>query len=270
MNALHFAMKHTLRPLLLAALLAGSCHAFAEEDDAFFAPSPYVQAISAFEKNDIATAEKLIAPLVADPACTDADALALLGRIRLSQKRSAEAVANLERAVALKPDHASFLTFLGLALLDQANASEGPARTEHAAQSLARLTRAGQLAPTNAEIQMALMRYHLTTPTGKNAEAAWRHADEANRLDPLSTGYDMAEIAERAGEFRLAEKYYRVDAANFPVSPWLPFCVARVQLARGAAEEARATLADVLQRFPGFGPAKQMLDALPPATASVQ
>ena len=134
MNAPHFAMKHTLRPLLLAALLAGTCHAFAEDDDAFFAPSPYVQAISAFEKNDVAAAEKLVAPLVADPACTDADALALLGRVRLSQKRSPEAVASLARAVALKPDHASFLTFLGLALLDQANASEGPARTELATQ----------------------------------------------------------------------------------------------------------------------------------------
>ncbi len=270
MNAPHFAMKHTLRPLLLAALLASTCHAFAEDDDAFFAPSPYVQAISAFEKNDIATAEKLVTPLVADPACTDADALALLGRIRLSQKRSDEAVVNLSRAVALKPDHASFLTFLGLALLDQANASEGTARSELAAQSLARLTRAAELAPTNAEIQMALMRYHLTTPSGKNAEAAWRHADEANRLDPLSTGYDMAEMAERAGELRLAEKYYRVDAANFPVSPWLPFCVARVQLARGAAEEARATLTEVLQRFPGFGPAKQMLDGLPPPLAAAK
>jgi predicted Zn-dependent protease len=264
MNAPHFAMKHTL---LLAALLASFCHAFAEDDDAFFAPSPYVQAISAFEKNDVAAAEKLIAPLVADPACTDADALALLGRVRLSQKRSPEAVASLARAVALKPDHASFLTFLGLALLDQANASEGPARTELATQSLARLTRAVELAPTNAEIQMALMRYHLTTPTGKNSEAAWRHADEANRLDPLSTGYDMA---ERAGELRLAEKYYRVDAANFPVSPWLPFCVARVQLARSATEEARATLTEVLQRFPGFGPAKQMLDGLPPPLAATK
>ncbi|HPK49008.1 MAG TPA: hypothetical protein PKY24_04960, partial [Opitutaceae bacterium] len=127
-----------------------------------------------------------------------------------------------------------------------------------------------ELAPTNAEIQMALMRYHLTTPTGKNSEAAWRHADEANRLDPLSTGYDMAEMAERAGELRLAEKYYRVDAANFPVSPWLPFCVARVQLARSATEEARATLTEVLQRFPGFGPAKQMLDGLPPPLAATK
>ncbi|HOG94452.1 MAG TPA: hypothetical protein PLE80_12845, partial [Opitutaceae bacterium] len=88
-------MKHTLRPLLLAALLASTCYAFAEDDDAFFAPSPYVQAISAFEKNDIATAEKLVTPLVADPASATADALALLGRIRLSQKRSDEAVASL-------------------------------------------------------------------------------------------------------------------------------------------------------------------------------
>jgi len=80
----------------------------------------------------------------------------------------------------------------------------------------------------------------------------------------------MAEMAERAGELRLAEKYYRVDAANFPVSPWLPFCVARVQLARGAAEEARATLTEVLQRFPGFGPAKQMLDGLPPPLAATK
>lgn len=270
MNALHFAMKHTLRPLLLAILFTCASHGFAEDDDAFFAPSPYVQAIAAFEKNDVAAAEKLVTPLVADPASATADALALLGRIRLSQKRSAEAVTNLERAVALKPDNATFLTFLGLALLDQANASEGTARTELAGQSLARLTRAAELAPTNAEVHIALMRYHLTAPAGKVSEEAWRHADEANRLDPLSTGYDIAEMAERAGDLRLAEKYYRVDAANFPVSPWLPFCVARVQLARNASEEARATLAEVLQRFPGFGPAQQMMAGLPPATAAAK
>ena len=150
-----------------------------------------------------------------------------------------------------------------------ANPEQGQT-ADRAAQPLARLTRAAELTPTHAEIQMALMRYHLTTPTGKNSEAAWRHADEANRLDPLSTGYDMAEMAERAGELRLAEKYYRVDAANFPVSPWLPFCVARVQLARSATEEARATLTEVLQRFPGFGPAKQMLDGLPPPLAATK
>ncbi len=259
-------MKDTLRPILLAAtLLAGAGHGFAQNDP-FFAPNPYVQAVAAFERGDMATAENLVEPL-AQVAKPSADTCALLGRIRQSQKRWSEATRWLEQAVAAKPGNAPLLTFLGLALLDQANAGEGPQQADLARGALARLMQAQALAPDYLDAHMALVRYHLTAPSGRDAAQAWSQAAVAAQLDPGSAPYDIAELAERAGDLPLAEKYYRASVTAFPEEPWLHWSVARVQVARGAIDEARAGLQKLLQAFPGFGPAQEALAKLPPPPA---
>ena len=246
---------------LLIALAWAGVRCTAEDDD-FLTPSPFVQATAAFEQGDVARAEMLAQPLAEGDAAT-ADACALLGQVRQRQKRPAEAVTQFERAVAKRPASAQLRSQLGLALLDQAEGTTGDARTPLLQRAKTELTQAASMDGGCCDAQMGLLRYHLLVPTAGPAGAAERYAEAAGTLDPLSASYEIGELAEKHGRFDLAERYYGVIADLLPANPWLRFKHAQMLVRLGRTPEARNEIDGVLQKYPGFGPAQQLLAGLP-------
>jgi predicted Zn-dependent protease len=246
---------------LLIALAWAGVRCTAEDDD-FLTPSPFVQATAAFEQGDVARAEVLARPLAEGDAAT-AEACALLGQVRQRQKRPAEAVTQFERAVAKRPASAQLRSLLGLALLDQAEDAMGEVRTTFLQRAKAALTQAASMDGGCCDAQMGLMRYHLMDPAEGPAGAADRHAEAAGTLDPLSASYEIGELAEKHGRFDLAERYYGVIADLIPANPWLRFKHSQMLVRLGRVLEARKEIDGVLQAFPGFGPAQQLLAELP-------
>lgn len=247
--------------LPVAVILLSIVVARAEDDD-LFTPSPFVQATAAFEQGDIARAETLAQPL-ADGEGATAEACALLGQVRLRQQRAAEAVPQFERAVAKRPASARLRSLLGLALLEQADGASSEGRAPLMQRARAELERAEAADGGCVDAQMGLLRYHLMDPAAGPAGAAERHAEAAATLDPLSATYEIGELAEKHGRFDLAERYYGVIADLISADPWLRFKHAQMLARQGRVPEARKELAGVLQTYPGFGPAEQLLAGLP-------
>ena len=245
---------------LAALVLCVSAAGWAADDDGF-APSPFVQATAAFESGDLARAEGLAAPLAEGDEAT-ADDCSLLGQIRLQQKRPAEAVAQFERAVAKRPASAAIRSRLGEALLAQAGGAEGEARAAWLRRARAELERAASTDAECVDAQMGLLRFHLMDPGAGPAGAAERHAEAAARLDPLTTTYSVAALAEAFKRFDLAEPYYREYARLFP-NPWLSWKHGCMLAALGRAAEARGVFTAILEKVPEFEDARRSLEALP-------
>ena len=253
----------SLRRLRLPVAVILSIGAARAEDDDLFAPSPFVQATAAFEQGDIARAEALAQPL-ADGEAATAEACALLGQVRLRQQRAAEAVTQFERAVTKRPASAQLRSLLGLALLDQGEgAAPGEGRAPLWQRARAELERAEATDGDCLDAHMGLLRYHLLDAAAGPAGAAERHAEVSAKLDPLSATYEIGELAEKHGRYDLAERYYGVIADLISANPWLRFKHAQMLARLGRVPEARKELDGVLQTFPGFGPAEQLLSGLP-------
>ncbi len=231
-------------------------------DDDFWAPPPIAQAVGAFEQGDLAGAESLVSPLAGDEEAT-AEACALLGQIRLKQRRVGEAVEQFERAVGKNPASPVLRSQLGAALLDAAGEAVGEARATLLQRARVELERAAGVDAGCVDAQMGLLRFHLLVPEAGPADAAERHAAQAAELDPLSANYDIGELAEQHGRHDLAEKYYGAAAKLFPTIPWLAFKHGLALLKLGRMAEARNALEVLLQAFPDFAPAQQILTQWP-------
>lgn len=248
--------------LALALTVAAAGLRGAGVDDAFFEPTPFVQATAAFEQGDLPRAEALTLPLAAAEAAS-ADAWALLGQIRLAQKRLPEAVEAFGRAAARKPESAQLRSRLGAALLDQAETVSGDARAALLSRAREELERAETIDPTCVDAQFALLRHVLLSPAaGSPDTAAWRAA-RVIELDPLDFTYAVADLAERRERFDLAERYYALIDRQFPGNPWFEMKRAAMLARLGQVDTARTRLEAILRRVPDFAPARDELARLP-------
>jgi tetratricopeptide (TPR) repeat protein len=239
--------------LVLATVDASAA---ATDFDSFVQPDPFVQANAAFAHGEVSAAESLIAPLT-QGRTPRADACALLGEIRMSQKRSNEGVELFQRAAILSPKNASYQSRLGNALLQSMGEVDESRRSLLAGQALTALRHSVELDPDDCDGYLGLANFYAAAPeaAGGGYDKAIQAAGELKKRQPLDGAITAAGIAESHGRLEAALTFYWEALQLFSGSPDLRACEPRVLTRLGRTVEARTCYEKVLEGFPGWEPA---------------
>jgi tetratricopeptide (TPR) repeat protein len=172
--------------LVLATVDASAA---ATDFDSFVQPDPFVQANAAFAHGEVSAAESLIAPLT-QGRTPRADACALLGEIRMSQKRSNEGVELFQRAAILSPKNASYQSRLGNALLQSMGEVDESRRSLLAGQALTALRHSVELDPDDCDGYLGLANFYAAAPeaAGGGYDKAIQAAGELKKRQPAGWG----------------------------------------------------------------------------------
>ena len=267
-------MKALFASLLVVLGTAASlCLRAAPADaDPFDQPDPFVRASAALARGDLAAAETLAAPLVAETP-PRAEACTLLGEIRVGQKRQLEAIPYFEQAAQLSPKSAICRSRLGTALLQCAAEGDPAQRTALAARGLAALQRSLEIDPNHFDGCVALAHFYAETPAAQGGDfgQATAYAERMKKLNPFEGTLMLGIIAERQGKPDLALERYRETTRMWDGDPDLCGCEARVLARLGRVSEARACYQAILERFPQWEAGRQALAGLPaPAPAGAK
>ena len=251
----------TIPSLLTAVLLTAVC-VKAETASA----DPIQAASDAFGKNDLEKAETLVAPL-AEGAAAQPAACALLGDVRLRQKRTKEAVELFDRAAQLDPKNASFQSRLGVALSQRMNEVNFMQQGMLAGRMLGAFKRSIELDPDHVPGYIGLARYYANAPAiaGGDMAAAVKYAGEAKKRDRFTGTLELGFLAERQEQFEEALKDFEEALQLHPGQAWLEETTAKVLVRLNRPAEARVRLEKALALEPGRESARQALAGLPAA-----
>jgi tetratricopeptide (TPR) repeat protein len=227
---------------------------------------PLAAAAAAFEKGDLVTAETLAAPL-AQRENARADACALLGEIRLRQKRVKEAITLLEQAGKIDPKRPDYQSRLGAAISQRMGEVNFMQQGLLAGRMLRAFKRSVEIDPDHVPGYVGLSRYYQNAPSiaGGSLEKALVYAKEAQKRDAFSGALELASIAERQGRFEQTLGYYEEALRLHPEQSWLHEQAARILAKLNRPADARAQLEKALELDPKRDSARQALAALPPA-----
>lgn len=175
------------------------------------------------------------------------------GVFHLSRNQMDQALAHFERAVAWDPRSADIRQELATVL-------SMAGRTQDA---LKHIQEACRLAPDNAE-----HRYRLGLAYAElgQLDQTLRELEQTVKLDPrharawYNLGLGRNQQGDTAGAIQALE---RAEGAD-PASPDYPYARATVLARLGRTTEARAAALRALSAAPGYAPARQLLDQLPP------
>jgi Flp pilus assembly protein TadD len=251
----------TIPSLLTAVLLTAVC-VKAETASA----DPIQAASDAFGKNDLEKAETLVAPL-AEGATARPAACALLGDVRLRQKRTKEAVELFDRAAQLDPKNASFQSRLGVALSQRMNEVNFMQQGMLAGRMLGAFKRSIELDPDHVPGYIGLARYYAHAPAiaGGDMETAVKYAGEAQKRDRFSGTLELGFLAEQQDQFGAALKDFEEALQLHPGQAWLEETTAKVLVRLNRPAEARVRLEKALALEPGRESARRALAGLPAA-----
>ena len=260
-------MRPTAIWCAMMALATPAAYAATADFDSFVQSDPFVQANAAFARGEVSAAESLTTPLT-QGSKPRADACALLGEIRMSQKRSKEGVELFQRAAVLSPKNASYQSRLGNALLQYLGEVGESQRGSLAGQALTALRRSVELDPEDCDGYLGLANFYSATPeaAGGGYDKAIQAAEESKKRQPFDGAITAAGIAEHHGRLEAALAYYREALQLFSDSPDLRACEPRVLARLGRTAEARTYYEKILKDYPGWEPARMALAALPPAS----
>jgi Flp pilus assembly protein TadD len=256
-----FPHMKTRRFLLAAALLvAASMNAEAAPAD------PLAAASAAFAKGELDTAETLAAPL-AQGDTARAEACALLGEIRLRQKRVKEAVELLEQAGKLDPQKPDYQSRLGSVISMRMGEVNFMQQGSLAGRMLNAFKRSIELNPNHVPGYIGLARYYENAPpiAGGSLEKAASYAEEARKRDAFSGTLELGFIAERQGQAEAALKLFDEALRLRPEQAWLHEQTGRLLVKLGRPIDARARFEQSLQLEPKRESARQALAELPQA-----
>lgn len=151
----------------------------------------------------------------------DAQAHALLGRVRLAQKDGPEAMRAFERASQLNPADSEIQRGLGDACANAIETAGLLAKFRIAKACLAAYERAVELDPANHAARFSLVGFLAGAPAlyGGSMAKAWRQAAELKRLAPASghLALGMLHVAEKEFDRAFAEfeATAKLDPANY-------------------------------------------------------
>jgi tetratricopeptide (TPR) repeat protein len=248
-----------IRYLLVAALLA-ACTMNAETASA----NPLAAASAALGKGDLTAAETLAAPLTQGETAR-ADACALLGDIRLRQKRVKEAIELLEQAAKIDPATARYQSRLGEAISLRMGEVNFVQQAVLAGRLLAAFKRSVEIDPENVPGYIGLSRYYQNAPAiaGGSMEKAVAYAEEVRKRDVFLGTLESGFIAERRGELEQALGYYEEALSLHPEQAWLHEQTGHVLAKLGRTAGARACFEKAIELDAKRESARQALAALP-------
>ena len=187
------------------------------------------------------------AALQLDPEAWALESRALFceGRKLIFDKRYAEAIGILERAVRIDPNGAYIYNALGIAYLELSNFSRAAAAFRDAVR----------LAPLWIYPQ-----HNLALTLGELAEyeQARTVLAQAQRLAPAAwyLPYTKGLIEQRSGQLKLAVRSYQVAAGLAPQRPEAWNALGYLEATRGNAKAAERLYGEALGRNPGYVPAR--------------
>ena len=247
---------------LLAAVLLAVASMNAEQAPA----DPLAAATAALAKGDLAAAETLVGPLAQGDAAR-ADACALLGDVRLRQKRVKEAIDLLEQAGKLDPQKPDYQSRLGMACSIRMGEVNFMQQGMLAGRMLNAFKRSVELDPNHVPGYIGLARYYENAPAiaGGSLEKAAQYAEEARKRDLFSGTVELGFIAERQEQLPAALQRFEEALQLKPGQAWLHEQTGRVLAKLGRPAEARARFEKALELEPKRESAHQALGELPPA-----
>ena len=175
-----------------------------------------------------------------------------LGRLQLRKYHPKAAVELLRKAVALRPDEATYRIALCEAIgvyVDEVPFYRkiGLAREVHE-----QLAEAVIAAPRSPDVHDGLMKFYLGAPAilGGGYQKAVDEAAEIARLDPLSGHVARSVIAIHDGRYADAERELRAGIQMAPANPWPRYKLGELQQTEKNYDAAFATFEDLIRLFP--------------------
>ena len=228
---------------------------------------PVAAAAAALGKGDLAAAETLVTPL-AQGESARADACALLGDVRLRQKRAKEAIELLERAGKLDPQTAAYQYQLGTAISMRMGEVNFMQQGMLAGRMVKAFKRSVEIDPNCVAGYIGLSRYYQNAPAiaGGSFETATVYAEEARKRDAFSGTLELGFIADRQGSSEAALKYFEAALRLHPEQAWLQEQTGSVLLKLARPADARGRFEKALELEPKRESARKALEALPPVS----
>lgn len=192
-------LRFLLPALSLLSVLSAAESSLRDQANTLFAQKKWTEAQTLL-KNSIA----------AQPQ--DAEAHFLLGRALLNQDKAEEAVAALEKAAELAPDHSEYFNRLGDAYGRSAQKAGVFAKLGWAKKCKAAYETAVALDPKNINARASLASYYAQAPgiAGGSMDKAYAQAEEIKRLDPARgrTAFTQLYVADKKYDeaFRLFDE----------------------------------------------------------------
>ena len=261
MTTLHFPMKNQISVFFAALLAATLLNAQSTPAD------PVATATAAFKKGDLAAAETIVTPL-AQGESVRADACALLGDVRLRQKRVKEAIELLEQASQLDPKSAAYQFQLGQAISQRMGEVNFMQQGMLAGRMLKAFKRSVEIDPNYVAGYIGLSRYYRNAPAiaGGSTEKAIGYAEEARKRDVFTGTLELGFIADQEGKPEAALAYFEEALRLHPEQSWLQETTGGILVKLGRPAEARARFEKALELDPKRESARKALAALPPVS----
>lgn len=248
-------MKTKLLALLLLA--AGTVGPLSAADD------PFAAIRTALDKNEIEAADTALAPLVATEK-PDARAWLYLSQVRLRQKRTKDAVAAAEKAVAADPASAECHSNLGVVISQRMGEVNFMQQAMLAGKMLDAFKKSVALDPEHLDGYIGLTRYYTNAPAigGGGREPAERYAHEVEKRNHALGTLELARIAERFEDYPKALELFTQVATAQPDKAWVQEKLGRICEKLKQPTEARAHYEKSLALDPARASAKEALEKL--------
>ncbi len=161
--------------------------------------------------------------LLADP--TDAAAYHVLCRTYAALDSWEQATRTCERAVALNPNNSNYHMWLGRTYAERAGHSNFISAMAWAKKAHAEFEKAVELSPLNVPAISDLAEFEIDAPglLGGGVVKAAEHAQQLMSLQPALAHFLRSRIAEKRGNFALAERELReaIASSDEPAREWM-------------------------------------------------
>jgi tetratricopeptide (TPR) repeat protein len=155
----------------------------------------------------------------------DSESLNQLSRAYYAIERWEEAVRFGERAVAMRPQEASYHLWLAREYGRKAAQSNPLVAANLARRAKSEFERAVELDPTNVQARADLSRYYIEAPAimGGGLDKAREQALEVEKFDPVTSQLILARAAAKEKRFADAEAHFQqaIRSASHPADCWM-------------------------------------------------
>ncbi len=206
---------------------------------------------------------------IAQAATADAAAAHAASRTLLQENKVKEAVAELDRAIALDANNPNYHADLGAAISRLMPDLNFMQRAMSAGKMKKAFERAVELNPQHLGGLIGLTRYYSSAPeiAGGSMEKAKATAERVRLVNPFLGELELGNVAERTEDFTTALAHFDAAAQLNPTHAGALTAAGRVLVRLERMDEARARFAAALTAKPDHAPARDALAALdqPPA-----
>jgi tetratricopeptide (TPR) repeat protein len=182
----------------------------------------------------------------------DPHGLYLMGRLAYARGNSGEAVDWFEKALKRDEQNATYHTWLGSALGDEAQKANKLRQPFLARRVKSEFERAVELDPKLVDAREGLVDFYSMAPgfMGGNMDKAREQANEILKLNPVRGHQRLARIAEREKDVATAEREYKTGVAIAPDSTPGYYLLGNFYRTQGRWDEAFATYEQIMKLKP--------------------